>query len=383
MNSYYRQKRYWVVLALVVLGVAGITYHGFDHGGAVQAKSEAKAKTVKHSSTVKTQLNIPPIDAHDQQTKEIDQEIKQTDYSGTALVFKNGKPIFHQAYGYADQVNQRKNSTDGLFGIASVAKNMTAMLVMREIQEGRLSLNQHIKVFYPQLPNADQITILQLLNMSSGYKQTNTSTDTMSAMDYVNYNIGHIEDPGYKTWSYKAVNYSVLDGILQKVTGKTYPQLFDEYFHAQKNYAFYDYDAFLKSDQHTQSYDAADGHQFGNNPVIFNREVGTGNIALTDSTFYQYFRDELAGKLVSQTCLEKMMQPADNSDYSGGMYAQRFANRYYLHGMILGFEPTIYSSTDGKNMVILLSNHNTDNVNAPKPHANINLGETIYQQITN
>lgn len=61
-------------------------------------------------------------------------------------------------------------SKDHKFRIASVSKLMTATLIMRLVEEGRLSLDNHLfdHLEVPGLPNGDEITIRQLLSHTAG-----------------------------------------------------------------------------------------------------------------------------------------------------------------------------------------------------------------------
>lgn len=45
---------------------------------------------------------------------------------------------------------------------------MTAMAILQPEEEGKLSVNDLLSKYMPELPNADKITIHQLLNHSSG-----------------------------------------------------------------------------------------------------------------------------------------------------------------------------------------------------------------------
>jgi D-alanyl-D-alanine carboxypeptidase len=63
----------------------------------------------------------------------------------------------------------RRPATDAsLFVLNSAAKTVVATMVMREIQDGRLSLDTRLSRFYPWLPDARGITMRMLLDMTSG-----------------------------------------------------------------------------------------------------------------------------------------------------------------------------------------------------------------------
>ena len=60
---------------------------------------------------------------------------------------------------------------DDRFRIGSVSKMFVAVLVLQQVQQGRLKLDQRVGSLVPKeidLPNLDRITIRQLLNHTSG-----------------------------------------------------------------------------------------------------------------------------------------------------------------------------------------------------------------------
>jgi acyl-CoA synthetase (AMP-forming)/AMP-acid ligase II len=62
-------------------------------------------------------------------------------FSGAVLVAKGGKPVFAQAYGYADRATHRPNTLDTPFGLASNNKMMTAVLAVLKAGGGYVPLD--------------------------------------------------------------------------------------------------------------------------------------------------------------------------------------------------------------------------------------------------
>ena len=54
------------------------------------------------------------------------------------------------------------------YRIGSITKTMTATVVWQLVQEGKVSLDDPISKYRPDVPNGDNITIAQLLDMRSG-----------------------------------------------------------------------------------------------------------------------------------------------------------------------------------------------------------------------
>ena len=78
------------------------------------------------------------------------------------------KGNFVSASGVADLTTGAPLRTDMQFKIASQTKAFTADLILQLIGEGKVSFDDHISKWVAGVPNGDQITIRELLNMTSG-----------------------------------------------------------------------------------------------------------------------------------------------------------------------------------------------------------------------
>ncbi len=104
-----------------------------------------------------------------------------------ALVARNGKIVYHKAFGLANNESGRELNRDDIFRIASQTKAITATAVMMLWEEGKFKLDEPISNFIPEfknpqvlqtfdkrdtsfttIPASGQITIRQLLNHTSG-----------------------------------------------------------------------------------------------------------------------------------------------------------------------------------------------------------------------
>ncbi len=66
-----------------------------------------------------------------------------------ALVLQDGRPVYEQAFGWADKEAGRPMTTDTVFRIASQTKALTSVAIMQLIEEGRLSLSRRAGDFIP------------------------------------------------------------------------------------------------------------------------------------------------------------------------------------------------------------------------------------------
>ncbi len=72
-----------------------------------------------------------------------------------------------QAYGTADTAGTPM-TTDVHYRIASVTKTLTAQAVLRLAEQGRLSLDDPLEKYVPDIPYGDEITVQHLLGMRGG-----------------------------------------------------------------------------------------------------------------------------------------------------------------------------------------------------------------------
>ena len=290
-----------------------------------------------------------------------DQKIISSGFIGSALVVKNGKVLLHKGYGYADKAADIKNTPTTLFNIGSIQKGLTAVLIMRAVRDGKLSLTDTLARFYPYIPGAANITIQQMLQMASGLKLSENPQGLEDVQQILDWDAAHAVLSGTQgTFKYSPINYNLLAGILTKVTGKSYDMLLTDYF-INKNglkHSFL-YKVFLQQDHPTVNY-KTDGETdpYGNPNDISSAnlaaEVGTGNLYMSVGDLYRYYDLLLNGKLLDKASLEQMWQPAAGGFYAAGFYDK--GTYFRAHGGKGGFESFGLFSKDNKTSVILLSN---------------------------
>jgi len=123
---------------------------------------EAKASSDKKLTEKET------LDKIEKYLKELS---KKDEFAGSVIVAKDGKPIFSNAYGYADQESKRKNNLETKFNLGSINKLFTMLAIGILADEGKLSFSDTIGKYLPSYPNKkarEKVTIKHLLTMSSG-----------------------------------------------------------------------------------------------------------------------------------------------------------------------------------------------------------------------
>ena len=70
-----------------------------------------------------------------------------------AIVVKNGKVVYHKAFGMADNEGKRTLKRDDIFRIASMSKAVTSTAVMMLWEEGKFQLDDPISKYIPEFKN--------------------------------------------------------------------------------------------------------------------------------------------------------------------------------------------------------------------------------------
>jgi CubicO group peptidase (beta-lactamase class C family) len=95
---------------------------------------------------------------------------KRNEAMGCITISKNGKILYNKAIGYWSIIGDEKivSNTDTYYRIWSITKTYTAVMIFQLIEEGKLSLETTLDKFYPEIPNAQKITIRHMLSHKSG-----------------------------------------------------------------------------------------------------------------------------------------------------------------------------------------------------------------------
>jgi len=147
--------------------------------------------------------------------------------SVSVAVVKDGKIAYVKAYGNARLEPATPAQPDMRYPIGSVSKQFMASAILMLVEEGKLSLDDRVARFLPDLTRANEITIRELLTHTSGYQdyypldyvapfmlkpvtaQEILDTWAKKPLDF---------DPGTR-WQYSNTNFVVAGRILEKVTG--------------------------------------------------------------------------------------------------------------------------------------------------------------------
>lgn len=146
----------------------------------------------------------------------------------------DGRPVLTKAYGMADLEHDVKNTPETIFEAGSVSKQFTAAAVLLLAREGRLSLDDPVKKYVPELPQYETpVTIRHMLNHTSGLRDwgsvaaisgwprtTRVHThahvlDIVSRQKSLNF-------PSGTRWSYSNTGFNLAAIIVSRVSGMSF-----------------------------------------------------------------------------------------------------------------------------------------------------------------
>ncbi|WP_297332515.1 serine hydrolase domain-containing protein [Flavobacterium sp.] len=156
----------------------------------------------------------------------------KNDLSGGFLVAKNGQVIYEKYGGLANRANKEKITAHTPLHIASVSKVLTAAVVLKLIDFGKLELDQKVNTVLPEFPYED-ITIKMLLNHRSGLPNYAYFCDDRAIWDrsmltnqdildlLAQHKLGLYFKPD-KKFGYCNTNYAMLALVIEKLTHMSY-----------------------------------------------------------------------------------------------------------------------------------------------------------------
>jgi CubicO group peptidase (beta-lactamase class C family) len=198
---------------------------------------------VFYRSTIILAAAVAALSAQDDPAARIDDIFKpwnRLDTPGAAVaVIKDGKFAYQKGYGSANLEYDVPIASDTIFHVASVSKQFTAMALVLLEQEGKLSLDDDIRIYLTELPDyGHKIAIRNLLQHTSGIRdQWETLSlagwrmDDVITQKQILRMLFHQKElnfvPGTRHL-YSNGGYTLAAEIVARVSGKPFPQFCDE-----------------------------------------------------------------------------------------------------------------------------------------------------------
>ncbi len=286
---------------------------------------------------------------------------------GNVSIFKNGKEIYQRKFG-----DQEMNRSNDAYRIASVTKLITATLILKLIEEEKLSLNDSLVNYFPEIKQSNKITIEQMLNHTSGLGDVNFRGKDPYWLQYRVYSPSELLqnivieellfEPGTDV-SYSNSAYFLLGQILEKKYALPYSEIINQNITKPLNLKT------LKAgtDERNNIYPSLK-YKNGNWDIMtekfYENSLAFGDITASTNDLNIFINALFDGKIISNKSLE-MMKPKANADFGLGMMKTPFYEISFLghNGDISGSHTLLgYNEKDKTSIAININgNRNVKN----------------------
>jgi len=292
------------------------------------------------------------------------------EFMGSIALFQNGDVIYSQAIGFDDTESKKKSTTNTKYRIGSISKTFTAVLIFKAIEENKLSLDQTIASYFPEVSNADKITVAHLLQHRSGihnytederffeYHTKYKSPAEMLAM-ISKYNSEF--EPNNKG-EYSNSNYFLLAQILEKIYGLPYEALLKEKICTPLKLE----DTYVGSNiqiTNNECYSYKYVNDWTQLPETdMSVTAGAGSIVSRPEEVNRFIEALFTGKLITNKNLKLMKTIKDG--YGMGLAQYKINDRvgFGHRGSLDGFKSTAIYFPGEKLILTITSNGSNDNI---------------------
>lgn len=327
-------------------------------------------------------------DRHQQQLDSLFSMLcKQQQFNGSVLIAEKGKIIFEKGYGYRNEETKQLNNGNTIFELASCSKQFTAAAIVLLKRQGKLSYEDKISKYLPELSFWDKVTIADLLHHTSGIPEFIGNLDTgadstkiATNKDLIRFYAAKKDTLQFEPKSrhrYCNTNYALLASIIERVSGKSYADflqqnifkplkmqhtfVYSRRIQARKlpNFAIgyaWAHGSFKKVTPDQPEYGEYMAH-------TYDGIVGAAKVNATVEDVYKWINALKSNSLLSKAEFEEMTAVTQTSrgrdlDYGFGFMLSKGANRFSFghNGSWDGYASLIFHNMLKDRTVIILQN---------------------------
>jgi CubicO group peptidase (beta-lactamase class C family) len=290
-------------------------------------------------------------------------------FNGAVLIAQKGEIILQKGYGYKNFAANTLNNTNGIFQIGSLTKSFTAAVVLKLQEEGKLSIDDYLNKYLPQVRGADEIKLRELLNHTSGlYDYANDIGPEDSAIVSRPVTRQRVVDvfakkkllfkPGSK-FSYCNSDYYLLGMIIEKVSGMPYEQAVRKLIFGPLGMTHSGFDFInLRDTAKTAGYvTIAPGKYTPNIQWDSTVTYAPGGIYSTTADLYKWGKAMANTQILSPASWKQALTPGLDK-YGFGWWIDSLFNRKYIYhsGGLPGFMSYLVYFPDDDITIIMLTN---------------------------
>ncbi len=156
--------------------------------------------------------------------------------SASIAIVEHNRVVYAHAFGLANVSPAKAATAEMAYPIGSISKQFTANAVLLLQQRGKLSINDPVAKYFPNFTRANEVTLRNLMTMTSGYEDFAPQDYTIPAWRHAVDPLANATawatkpldfTPGTE-WQYSNTNYVILGLIVQKVSGEPLMQFIRE-----------------------------------------------------------------------------------------------------------------------------------------------------------
>lgn len=288
-------------------------------------------------------------------TNQIDSVFAKYEFNASVAVFEGNHILYRKDEGDENFNTKAKLDSNSVFAIASNSKQFTAVLILLQEEQGKLSTEDQVSKYLPEFKSKilEKIKIKELLNHTSGISDAGN---------------GLLSKPGAE-FHYSNKGFRFLGKIIEKVSGKSFDENANELFEkvGMKNTST----ANLFLGNHFASAFTGDFKNFKeieNMPKrLANKEISipAGGILSTVSDLQLWLSKLFSGQIIKPESLKKMLEKSSDRNhpifgkmgYGFGMMMSKNAPLSYFHsGYVKGSPSLLVYYPKSKTSLIILSN---------------------------
>jgi len=255
-------------------------------------------------------------------------------FMGSVAIAQGDKVIYSKSVGFVDVEHGLKANENSKYRIGSISKTFTAVLALKAVEEGKLSLSETIDKYFPTIINADKITIEHLLRHRSGlhnhvddFVKSNQHTQPITEKEMIEVIIKGGSDFAPDTkMAYSNPNYILLTYILEKIYEKPFSKILEDKITNPLGLRNTYLDGKINtSNGECHSYAFLNKNWELAPELDVSQALGAGAITSTPTDLVKFSNALFNGKLISENNLTKMQTIKDN--YGMGLIQMPFYDK--------------------------------------------------------
>ena len=271
---------------------------------------------------------------------------------GCALgVYRDGKIIYEKGYGLANIEENVAISPQSVFDIGSTSKQFTAASILLLEKQGKLSVNDDVRKYVPELPDYGQkITILQLLNHTSGvrdyltlFELAGVNVDGVTTDDDAVSIISRQKALNFRPgtdWLYSNSGFFLLSVIVKRVSGKTLREFAAEsiFTPLQMTHTQFRDDHAALVPNRAMAYDPKEGGDGYTLNVSYFEQTGDGAVHTSVEDLLKWDENFYSGQVGGREFLAELqergkLESGKVLDYAKGLFLQDYRGLHTVsHG---------------------------------------------------